>query len=45
MCFECGYQIPLDPTRVRILSRVEKSKEAITAVQELKMQQGKKDSE
>lgn len=40
-CFECGYQIPLDATKVRILARVEKSREAIAAVQELKMRQGK----
>jgi len=43
-CFECGYQIPLDPTKVRILARLEKSREAIAAVQELKMRQGSRDS-
>ena len=42
-CFECGYQIPLDPTKVRILAKAEKSREAIAAVQELKMRQGKGD--
>ena len=44
-CFECGYQIPLDLTKVRILAKAEKSKEAIAAVQELKMRRGKKDFE
>jgi len=43
-CFECGYQISLDPTKVRILAKAEKSREAIVAVQELKMGRGKKDS-
>ena len=44
-CFECGYQVPLDPTKVRVLAKAEKSKEAIAVVQELKMRQGKKDFE
>jgi DNA-directed RNA polymerase subunit M/transcription elongation factor TFIIS len=43
-CFECGYQIPLDPTKARILARAEKIRGAIAAVQELKMRQGKRDS-
>jgi len=38
-CFECGYQIPLDLSRIRILARVERSREAVSAVQKLKMQQ------
>jgi DNA-directed RNA polymerase subunit M/transcription elongation factor TFIIS len=42
-CFECGYQISLEPTKVRILAKAKRSKEAIAAVQELKMRQGKKD--
>lgn len=42
-CFECGYQIRLDPTKVRILAKAEKSKDALEAVQELKMRQRKKD--
>lgn len=44
-CFECGYQIPLDPTKVRILAKAERSKEVIAAVQELKMRRGKTGSE
>ncbi len=44
-CFGCGYQILLDPTKVRILAKAERSKEAIAAVQELKMREGKKDLE
>jgi DNA-directed RNA polymerase subunit M/transcription elongation factor TFIIS len=44
-CFGCGYQILLEPTKVRILAKARRSKEAIAAVQELKMQQGKKDFE
>ncbi|UCE43945.1 MAG: DUF1922 domain-containing protein [Candidatus Bathyarchaeota archaeon] len=42
-CFECGYQIPLDPAKVRILARVDKGRDAISTVQELKMRQGRKD--
>lgn len=45
ICFKCGYQIPLDPPKVRILAKAERSREAIAAVQELKMQQRKKGSE
>ena len=42
-CFECSYQISLDSTKVRILAKAEKSRDATAAVQELKMRQGKKD--
>ena len=44
-CFECGYHILLDPTKVRILAKAEKSREAIAAVQELKMRQREKEFE
>lgn len=41
-CLKCGYQIPLDPTKVRILAKAEKTRDAIAAVQEIKMRQRKK---
>jgi hypothetical protein len=43
LCFECSHQIPLDPTKVRILAKARKSRDAISAVQELKMRQGKRE--
>lgn len=37
LCFGCGYQIPLDPNKIRVLFRTDSSEEAIEAVQKYKM--------
>ena len=41
-CFTCGYRVPIDPARIRILFKTEKSEEAMAAVQNYKMRRGKK---
>lgn len=41
-CFGCGYQIPLDHPKVRILATTENSKEARAMVQEMKLREATK---
>jgi len=40
LCFKCGYQIPVDLRRIRILYKTAKREEAIIIIQQLKMEQG-----
>jgi len=37
LCFGCGYQIPLDLNKIRVLFKTERVKKAIEAVQKYKM--------
>lgn len=44
LCFNCGYQISIDPSKIRILFRTSKREKAMEAVKEYKMKLGKKSS-
>jgi ribosomal protein L37AE/L43A len=37
-CFKCGHRIPVDSAKTKILTKTNNTKEAITIVQEYKMQ-------
>ena len=41
-CFNCGYRVSVDPARIRILYKTEKSEKAVEAVKKFKMRQRKK---
>ncbi|MCK4953433.1 DUF1922 domain-containing protein [Candidatus Bathyarchaeota archaeon] len=40
-CFKCGYRMTVDPTKIRILFKTDKSEEAIAAVQKYKITRGR----
>jgi len=41
LCFGCGYQIPLDPAKIRVIFKTERRQEAVEALQRYKMQRGR----
>ena len=43
-CFKCGYRMTIDPSKIRILFKTARVKEAIAAVEKYKMRHGKKRS-
>jgi hypothetical protein len=44
VCFRCHNQIPVDPSKIIILYRTENRREAIEALQKLKMKKGMEQS-
>ncbi|MFQ6081724.1 MAG: hypothetical protein ACE5OW_08660 [Candidatus Bathyarchaeia archaeon] len=43
-CFKCGYRTTIEPSKIRILFKTTRIKEAIAAVEKYKMRRGKKRS-
>ena len=40
-CFKCGYRMTVDPAKIRILFKTDKSEEAIAVVQKYKIERGR----